>query len=278
MNLEQRQANMEQRRASNRSGPPRNHPGGPPIPVNPHIRRYYESNDNDAEDSAEDWKKKPEIPSSDEVLGLTAARENENGYVHILPNIITGPWQSSDEYLQAHYELLREDSVAPLRNAVACVRSHPQMMDTGYVGIYEKVWLVSDHIKRVRSWDTYRAQVYIAGVTCAHTGVGFRIQFSTRRAGKNIVWDYSTRLITGSLVALSPADDVFQSKCVIAVVAARQLDRVKQQPPQIDIFWAQPNDAEFDPQVEWIMVEARNSYYEASRYSMRALQKLSKER
>lgn len=133
-------------------------------------------------------------------------------------------------------------------------------------------------VRETRSWNTDKDQVHIVGVTCAHTGVGFRIQFSTRRAGKNIVWDYSSRLISGSIVALSPADDAFQSKCIIAVVAARQLDRVKQQPPEIDIFWARPNETEFDPQVEWIMVEARNSYYEASRYTLRALQKLSGER
>lgn len=145
--LERKQANMEQRRASNWSGRPKSHRAGPPpVPVNLSIRRYYQSSDSDAEDSGEAWTKKPEIPSSEEVWSLPATQED--GYVHMLPNIITGPWQSSDEYLQAHYELLREDSVAPLRDAVACVRSHPQMMDSGYVCIYEKVWLLSDHSTR----------------------------------------------------------------------------------------------------------------------------------
>lgn len=147
VNLGWEKANMEQRRASNWPGRPRSHRAGLPVPVNPSIRRYYQSSDDDAEDSGEAWTKKPEIPSSEEVWSLPATQED--GYVHMLPNIITGPWQSSDEYLQAHYELLREDSVAPLRDAVAWVRSHPQMMDSGYVCIYEKVWPPSEHSRGV---------------------------------------------------------------------------------------------------------------------------------
>jgi hypothetical protein len=43
-------------------------------------------------------------------------------------------------YLSGHYELL-EDSVAPLRDAVAYVRDNPNMMDSSIMAIYEKVSL-----------------------------------------------------------------------------------------------------------------------------------------
>lgn len=115
-------------------------------------------------------------------------------------------------------------------------------------------------------------------MTFARRGLAFRIQFSTNRAGRNIAWEYSKRLVSGSVVALSPADDAFRIKCVIAVVAARPLDGVKLLPPEVDIFFADPSDADFDPQLEWIMVEAKQGYYEASRHVMAALQKLSHER
>ncbi|RLL98124.1 hypothetical protein CFD26_105657 [Aspergillus turcosus] len=101
---------------------------------------------------------------------------------------------------------------------------------------------------------------------------------SDEESGKKIVWEYSKRLITGSVVALSPASDSFRSKCVIAVVAARPLEGVKQEPPEIDIFFSQPEDADFDPHQEWIMVEARTGYYEALRHTMTALQRLNRER
>lgn len=49
-------------------------------------------------------------------------------------------------------------------------------------------------------------------------------------------------------------------------------------PPQIDIFWATPEDAEFDPTEEYVMIEARSGYFEASRHMLVALQKLMSER
>lgn len=92
------------------------------------------------------------------------------------------------------------------------------------------------------------------------------------------MWEYSKRLISGSIVALSPANDFFRSKCIVAVVAARPLDGVKQQPPQVDLFFARAEDADFDTQSEWVMVEARTGYYEASRHTMAALQRMTRER
>lgn len=82
----------------------------------------------------------------------------------------------------------------------------------------------------------------------------------------------------GTIVALSPAHDCFRSECAVAVVAARPLDGVKLQPPEVDIFFAHPEEVDFDPQQEWIMVEARSGYYESSRHTMTALQKMHKEK
>lgn len=80
------------------------------------------------------------------------------------------------------------------------------------------------------------------------------------------------------MVALSPANDAFQKKCTVAIVAARPLERVKQCPPEIDIYFAAPEEIEIDPQQEWIMVEARTGYFEATRYTLCALQQMMKER
>ena len=99
-----------------------------------------------------------------------------------------------------------------------------------------------------------------------------------RRVGKKIVWEQSKRLITGSLVALSPASDMFKTICRIAVVAARPLEAVQQNPPEIDIYFGGPDEIEIDPQQEWVMVEARNGYYEAYRHTLRSLQKIAQEK
>lgn len=103
--------------------------------------------------------------------------------------------------------------------------------------------------------------------------MAFRVCFSTRRAGKRILWRYSPRLISGKIVALSPATDMFSSICVIAVVAARPLEGVSKNPPEVDLFFAHAENMDCDPLKEWVMVESRSGYYEAHRHTMTALKK-----
>ncbi|KAF9891202.1 hypothetical protein FE257_004766 [Aspergillus nanangensis] len=220
-----------------------------PTLANPSIRAYFQQHDFE---NSEPWTLKPEIPSSEEILGT-----DSGDCLDLVPNNIDGPWSSKEIYLRAHYDLLREDAVCPLRDAVAYVRQSPHMNDSKVVSIYEKV--------------------HIIGMTFAQQGIGFRIQFSTQRSEKKIFWEYSKRLVAGSVIALSPADDVFQRKCIVAIVAARPLAGVQQQPPEIDIYFARPEETEFDPQQEWIMVEAKTGYYEALRHTMTALQKMNRE-
>ena len=105
-----------------------------------------------------------------------------------------------------------------------------------------------------------------------------RIAFSLARVGKKIRWEQSKRLISGSLVVLTPVDDLFQSQCIPATVAARPLLAVEQNPPEIDLYFANADQLQIDPQQEWLMMEVRASYFEAQRHTMRALQKMMKER
>ncbi|KAK2748934.1 hypothetical protein FQN57_007217 [Myotisia sp. PD_48] len=222
----------------------------PVIPLNKHVREYMKALD--SLDAPEDWSSNPELPSPEEALGTDSGEE-----ILLVPNQVEGPWISREIYLKTHYNLLREDGVAPLRDAVAYFRNEPGMLDSPDCCIYEKV--------------------HFTGLQFAQTGIAVRIQFSTSRAGKKIVWEYSSRLMAGSIVALTPANDCFKTTCIVAVVAARPLDSVKASPSEIDLFFANPNHAEFDYQREWIMVQARCGYYEAVRHSMTALQKMASE-
>ena len=82
----------------------------------------------------------------------------------------------------------------------------------------------------------------------------------------------------GTIVALSPSKDQFQTICRMAVVAARPITGVTQNPPQVDLFWASPEDAEIDPNEEFVMLEAKSGYIEASRHMLVAMQKLAHEK
>jgi hypothetical protein len=90
--------------------------------------------------------------------------------------------------------------------------------------------------------------VHFKGLNLSPFGAAFKITFSTERAAKQIRWEQSKRLLQGSLVALSPASDMFEKVCKIAVVAARPIaEGLDQNPPMIDLYWGDPSDAVFDP-------------------------------
>ena len=86
--------------------------------------------------NGQDWTARPEIPAASEIMGSNIGEEDT---VDLPPNVVDGPWPSTQEYLRTHYELLREDSVALLRDAVAYVRENPSMTDTSDTCIYDKV-------------------------------------------------------------------------------------------------------------------------------------------
>ena len=96
--------------------------------------------------------------------------------------------------------------------------------------------------------------------------------------GKKIIWEQSKRLKQGSIIALTLPDDGFKTLCLVGVVAGRPLAGLEQNPPEIDIFFAAPNEIEIDPHQEWLMVESRNGYFEGYRHPLLGLQKLAKER
>lgn len=78
-------------------------------------------------------------------------------------------------------------------------------------------------------------------------------------------------------MVLTPANDMFKSKAVVATVAARPLAALNQDPPEIDLFIARAEELEVDPATEWVMVEDRGGLYEAHRHTMLALQKMMRE-
>lgn len=104
----------------------------------------------------EDWRNLPEVPTKDEInrdydplrpdsrFGRDLKwndYQREPEYPHaVLPhNIIDGPWPSKLDYVSAHYKILREDAIAPLRNAVMSYKLKPSMMEDQTTSIYTHV-------------------------------------------------------------------------------------------------------------------------------------------
>lgn len=105
--------------------------------VNNGIRAYADAADGIATRSVSGWLCQPEVPTRAEII-LAG-----DGDVVLPANIIDGAWKSKTKYLKAHYSLLRDDAVSPLRDAVELFLQTPDMMesDHGSIGIYEKASL-----------------------------------------------------------------------------------------------------------------------------------------
>lgn len=107
-------------------------------------------------------------------------------------------------------------------------------------------------------------------------GLGIKVRFCLGRVGKNIHWQQSKRLMTGSLVVLMSAEN--KDVCKVGVVAARPLLGLEKSPPEIDLFFFRSEDIDIDCSQEWIMIEERSSFFEAQRHTLLALQRLTAEK
>ncbi len=121
-------------------------------------------------------------------------------------------------------------------------------------------------------------------VLTAH-GAASRVSFSTDRfADAPVDWANSGRLRQGSLVVLSPMDDSFKSKCLVATVAYRFLSgglwpdlnadppEPDDTPPRVDLYFSAWSERLLDPTVKYCMLETKNGYFESFRHTMAALQ------
>jgi helicase required for RNAi-mediated heterochromatin assembly 1 len=241
------------------------------------IRQYGLPSSSSADGPQDLWLRRPEIPDAADIIGFTGV-EGDNGenIVEVPVNNVDAPWESKGHYLRTHYELLREDAIAPLRDAVREVRLAPGMSDSKKACIYDKVSCSSS--RRFLSDIKASFQVFLTGFTLSHYGPAARVIFSTARSNKKILWEQSKRLLPGTLVALSWANNKFKSQCIIGVVAARPLTGLQANPPEVDLFFARPDELDIDTSREWLMVEARSGYFEATRHTLLALQKLREEK
>lgn len=96
------------------------------------------------------WINKPETPTAIELFAGSDPKGFAVGETiidldeELRPNRVEGSYESKDEYLGTQYDLLREDAIRPLRQAVEEVRKDPWRDESDYppssgIGIYEPV-------------------------------------------------------------------------------------------------------------------------------------------
>jgi helicase required for RNAi-mediated heterochromatin assembly 1 len=116
--------------------------------------------------------------------------------------------------------------------------------------------------------------VQVLGLTFAHShGVCVKVSFSLNRAGKQIRWQQSKRLIPGTLVCLS--HDNFET-FKVATVAARPMVGLEFNPPEVDLIF-NVDELEIDVTKPMVMVESRQGYFEAYKWVLRAIQRMNED-
>jgi helicase required for RNAi-mediated heterochromatin assembly 1 len=220
----------------------------------------------------EGWQSKPELPTSQEIMA------EKNNLERLPTNPVDVPWSSKNEYLTAQYEILRHEATDGLRSSVrSFVHSGEERpMDDDSTNIYTQVRLDPPFEKAILLTS---GQVRIKQYVMSGIGPLARVSFSTERSNFRIQWLQSKRLQPGKIVALSPKSDGFKTICKIASVAQRPyLDGLDQDPPLVDLLWANPEDAVFDPTLEMVMIESLNGYFESARHALVGLQHVARTR
>ncbi|KAI1827651.1 P-loop containing nucleoside triphosphate hydrolase protein [Xylaria intraflava] len=200
-----------------------------------------------------EWQTFPEIPTAKDLNPDWNDPKDQEKIHSLLPNNWQYAWPDKNTYLETHYRLQREEAIAILRYSIKKYREFPDMVDDDETCVYTKI--------------------FVRGYLMTRLGPMCRIQFSTERAGKAIRWTQTRRLATGSLVAISTAADGFKTICMPAIISDHPIrDGLDQNPPTIQILWANTEDAILDPTNELVMLESRLGYFEAVRHCMVGLQ------
>jgi hypothetical protein len=109
-----------------------------------HIKRPYELDGRDLEP----WQSLPELPTSEEIMGTYGVNSDprtnnrvdvENRIPYLPTNIIDAPWADKLQYIGAHYRLIREDGISPLRSAVAEFKTNSEFIDSRNFCVYNHV-------------------------------------------------------------------------------------------------------------------------------------------
>ncbi|KAG5798294.1 hypothetical protein H9Q69_002691 [Fusarium xylarioides] len=205
------------------------------------------------------WHMAPEFPHSSELMSIDPAPLPPPPIIKDLSER-----DAKNAYLEFQYITNRFEGTELLRQAINCFKNKPRMMEGDRDNFY------------------IYTQVHVQGYLFARSGAACRIAFSTERSPTKVEWKQSNRLTAGTLIALSPKSDNFNTECYVAVVAARYIvgglepdpanDEGKDTPPRIEIFWSDCNNAVFDPSVEMVMIEAKGGYFETVRHAMVGLQ------
>ena len=190
-------------------------------------------------------------------------------------NIIKKPFSSVDQYLDIHFRLLKEDSLAGLRKGCQDLQKRykqQQYSKAAVGGSSSNARQQNDVI--VYSDVVINEQVMANNRRGNSKGIVFNVQFNSKHSSiKRINWVRSRRLMYGSLVCLISTD----FKIVyFATVQDRNPDMLKEGFVQL-CFEGHGHPGYDDMQEKYHMVESSSAYFVAYRHILERLQHMREE-
>ena len=182
-------------------------------------------------------------PTADELLTNRAPFLRKNKDI--------GSYNDLDHYLDVQFRLLREDFVAPLRESIEEFKNNIQDMH--------------DETRKLHNIRIYSG-IEIAGTTFTHEGICHVLTFDASKT-KKVKWEFSKRLIYGSLLCLSY--DSFQT-IYFATVSKRDPSDLALGMIEVQ-FTCEIETVRSIADEEFVMAES-SAYFEAYKHNLKALQ------
>jgi hypothetical protein len=142
-------------------------------------------------------------------------------------NITNGAYNSVHHYLDVQFRLLREDYLQPLREGVLKFRSIIQKNKIDIEKLdANKVELSPNVKKELRNIDSLNIYYNVKVHDTKLSMVGMVYQMKLSDEQKKVDWEYSKRLIFGSMICLS--SDIYMSNCLIGTICVREMKDLTQ--------------------------------------------------
>ena len=170
--------------------------------------------------------------------------------VFLRANKIEGGYINCDHYFDVQFRLLREDFVRPLREGIGVFCDTGSTKKTSDIRVYEGAKILNP--------------------VCLYTGIGFQLRFDASKFSR-VNWEYSRRLIFGSLLCLS--NDNFD-RCLLFATVVKRDPKLIQEGLLTIKFEGDVNGFQIDPTETYTMVES-TAYYEAYCHVLKGMQEIS---
>ncbi|OAD02352.1 hypothetical protein MUCCIDRAFT_143979 [Mucor lusitanicus CBS 277.49] len=219
------------------------------------------------------------VPDFEQIVACDELKDPEEwesrGWRDPFPDVpinrVKAPYDTVDQYLYTHFELMRQDFLIPLQKAV---RGYKEVFN--YAKSQEDVGVAMEQVSQQKPYRLYE-HVHLNAIVFGSRQPLYRISFRLPYYA-NVKWPQSKRLMPGSLVLLSK--DHFVKDLKIATIVNRGDEPMHGRNRYeflVDIYLERDDDEQplgfGDPSLTeddmYVMIEATDGYFEAYRHVLK---------